>query len=949
MSDDEFDHLEAAFFEAAALTDSERAAYLVRFAMLYPALSAPLARMLEADRAGRDAPADVIAEALADFASTHTDPWIGLALGPWRIERRIGSGGMGAVFEARRDDGHFDRAVAVKVLAVQALSEHGQRRFRAERQFLADLSHPNIAALLDGGTTSFGVPYLVMELVDGIPIDRHCDEHRLSLRQRLMLIVTLCDAIDYAHRNLLVHRDIKPGNILVRRTGEPVLLDFGIAATLQDDSEAAPPDLTAFASRAMTPSYASPEQVRGERATVESDVYAIGVVLHRLLSGGSPYLVASEAPRDIETAILNDEPIAPSRVLRRMPDGGVGPGATIADDLDRIVLKCLRKEPSRRYGSARELAADIGRFLNNEPVLARPNDRGYVLGKYLRRNWQGVLAGAVSVSALVGVSLAYTVQLSAERDRARAAAAEARQRAAESEQTAAFLTALFSSASPSVAQGEAVSAVDLLRAGEVRIAELGSQPLLQARLTRTMGMSFLELGEVDEALILLERSAAALEKLPGASSRDLAESLFSLAEGQRIAGLHEASVDNRRRVVSLLTDSLGPEHPDTLFAHIRLGSSLVSAGRPAEGLEAIQVAAASLRAAGLTEDPVYLDALGVGAVAANGLGRHEEAFKMNEEALAQSERILGPQHPNTIIRLNNSAIYLHDSGNFAEALARQADGVVRGEKTWGVNHHLQTNKYVWWARHLQKLGRFDEAETVLERPRADILASEGEVSANFATYLAGLGDLHLDTGRLDAAAEAFDRAAAICRQVARGCERPAALAGMGQASVDLRRGRYELAEEGFARVLAAPERIRFEDRQRAQRELASAISFQGRHQEAAARFEALISDHVSRLGAGSPSLVPLITAAAANARRAGALDDAESLSGLAWQIAGPRLHDRDWIGAEAALERAASLEATGARDAAVTLAETALRILTRVSGDRHPGIARAEALIDPAD
>lgn len=949
MSDDEFDHLEAAFFEAAALTDTERAAYLVRFAMLYPALSARLARMLEADRADRDAPAAVIAETLADFAGAHTDPWIGLMLGPWRIERRIGSGGMGAVFEARRDDGHFDRTVAVKVLSVQALSEDGQRRFRAERQFLANLSHPNIAALLDGGTTSFGVPYLVMELIDGIPIDRHCAHHHLSLRQRLALIVTLCDAIDYAHRNLLVHRDIKPGNILVRRSGEPVLLDFGIAATLPDDTGSSPPDLTAFASRAMTPSYASPEQVRGERATVETDVYAIGVVMHRLLSGGSPYLVASDAPRDIETAILNDEPLAPSRVLQRMPEGGVGPGESIADDLDRIVLKCLRKEASRRYGSARDLAADIGRFLANQPVLARPNDRGYVLGKFVRRNWRGVLAGVVSVSALVGVSLAYTVQLSAERDRAQAAADEARRHAAESEQIADFLTSLFGSASPSVAQGEVVSAVDLLKAGKARIAELGSQPLLQARLTRTMGMSFLELGEVEEALVLLEGSVAALEKLPGADPHDLADSLFSLAEGQRIAGLHDASVDNRRRVVSLWTNLLGADHPDTLFAHIRLGSSLISAGRPAEGLEAVQGAAAGLRAAGLTEDPVYLDALGVGAVAANGLGRHEDAFAMNEEALIQSERLLGPQHPNTIIRLNNSAIYLHDAGEFADALARQADGVARGEKTWGVNHHLQTNKYVWWARHLQKLGRFDEAEVVLERPRADILAAEGEVSANFATYLSGLGDLRLDTGRLDEAAEAFDRAAAICRKVPRGCERPGALAAMGEASVDLRRGRYVQAEEGFERVLEMPERIRFEDRQRAQRELASAVSLQGRHEAAAARFEALIADHESRLGADNPGLVPLLTAAAANARRAGAVDEAESLSGQAWQIAGPRLHERDWIGADAALERAASLQAADARDEAGALAETALGILTQVFGERHPGVARAEALLEPAN
>jgi eukaryotic-like serine/threonine-protein kinase len=312
-------------------------------------------------------------------------------IGPYEILGEIGRGGMGEVYRAVRADGQYRKEVAIKLVRSGFESSSLTERFRNERQILASLDHPNIARLLDGGSTESRTPYLVMELVEGIPIDRYCEAHDLSIRQRLLLFLKVCEAVQYAHQRLVIHRDLKPNNIIVANDGTPKLLDFGIAKLL--DAPASATTLTP----AMTPEYASPEQIQGERLTTASDLYSLGVVLYRILTGRSPYPSQAQTPHALARAICEDDPIKPSTVVRQL-----------RGDLDNIVLMSLRKEPQRRYSSAEQLANDISRHLENMPVSASRGTARYRASKFIVRHKAGV-AAAAAVTATLVIGLAVTL------------------------------------------------------------------------------------------------------------------------------------------------------------------------------------------------------------------------------------------------------------------------------------------------------------------------------------------------------------------------------------------------------------------------------------------------------------------------------------------------------------------------------------------------------------
>ncbi len=365
-------------------------------------------------------------------------------LGPYRVLQRIGAGGMGTVHLALRDDGEFAKRVAVKIVKRGMDTEEVLRRFEQERQVLASLDHPGIARVLDGGRCPDGRPYLVMELVEGLPIDQWCDHERLGVRERIELFIQVCDAVADAHRSLVVHRDIKPSNVLVTRDGRPKLLDFGIAKVLDARQGFATIDWTISPLKLLTPAYASPEQVRGDPVTTASDVYSLGVVLYLLLTGRTPLRFETGSPAEIERVVCRVEPERPSTSLittaRRV---GVAPEArdaatgdqtrelatlrsttpkslrrALSGDLDTIVLEALRKEPRRRYASAAELAADLRRHLRGLPVLARPDSLAYRSSRFVRRNRLAVAAAALVLGSLVGgLALARTQYARAERAR----------------------------------------------------------------------------------------------------------------------------------------------------------------------------------------------------------------------------------------------------------------------------------------------------------------------------------------------------------------------------------------------------------------------------------------------------------------------------------------------------------------------------------------------------
>jgi serine/threonine protein kinase len=333
----------------------------------------------------------------------------GKLIGQYRILREIGRGGMGAVYLAERADRQYEKRVAIKLIKRGMDSESVLRHFRNERQILANFDHPNIARLFDGGTTTDGLPYFVMEYVEGVPIDKYCEARRLSVTERLKLFREVCAAVSYAHRHTVIHRDIKPSNVLVTVDGVPKLLDFGIAKILQTGDEA--PLVTAAGARPMTPEYASPEQVRGEPVTTASDVYSLGVVLYELLTGSSPYRLTSHAVRDVERAITEQEPTRPSAVNpNQNRQSQIANRKFLKGDLDNMLLMALRKEPERRYQSAEQLSEDIQRHLEERPVRARKDTVTYRALKFVRRNKSAAAAAALILASLIAGLIATTWQ-----------------------------------------------------------------------------------------------------------------------------------------------------------------------------------------------------------------------------------------------------------------------------------------------------------------------------------------------------------------------------------------------------------------------------------------------------------------------------------------------------------------------------------------------------------
>lgn len=419
MTPERWKQIRGVFEAAELLAAPEQPAYLDRACAGDAELRVEVEALL---RAQSQAGSDFMGHPAADMmlltdGEAQTASRIGCRLGPYQIVAEIGHGGMGEVYRAVRIDGQFDQQVAIKLVRAGLRLQFIVERFLHERQILATLNHPHIARLLDGGTTEDGVPYLVMELIDGNRIDTYCQEHRLSITERLQLFIRVCAAVEYAHQRLIVHRDIKPGNILVTNDGTPKLLDFGIAkiVDVSGDSE------TTMA-RPMTPEYASPEQIRGEPITTATDVYSLGVVLYHLLTGRSPYLVSAKVPSRLSYAIAETEPQRPSTAVAavaRATEKEAGPMAhadtvlsdceltpatlrrRLSGDLDSILLMALRKEPERRYGSVQQFAADITRHLNGLPVLASKGSWSYTTGKFVARHRTAVAAAALVLIALV--------------------------------------------------------------------------------------------------------------------------------------------------------------------------------------------------------------------------------------------------------------------------------------------------------------------------------------------------------------------------------------------------------------------------------------------------------------------------------------------------------------------------------------------------------------------
>jgi serine/threonine protein kinase len=473
----------------------------------------------------------------------------GRRLGPYRVIREIGHGGMGTVFLAARADDAYQKHVAIKLIRQGLDTEDIIRRFRSERQILASLDHPNITRLLDAGTTDDGLPYYVMEYIEGETIDQYCDARTLNISERLKLFQSVCSAVSYAHRNLVIHRDIKPGNVLVTKEGVPRLLDFGIAKLLAPGGAQA--DETVTGLRPLTPEYASPEQLRGETLTTASDVYSLGVLLYGLLSGHRPYRGAMSTLTEVEHAVCEEEPERPSIiVLKEAPGrdgtsrvtpesvskvrGGSSPDKLrrrLHGDLDNIALMALRKEAQRRYASAEQLSEDIGRHLDKLPIIARPNTAGYRAAKFATRHKAGVAAAALlllTLSAGIAATTWQARRAAAESKRARIEAAKAQRINAFLQDMLTFSSPGFGSSNPHKNPDARVSDV-VDRAARRAPSELADQPEVLAEMQRTIGEVYYAEGHYDEAEQMLRAARENYLRIYGKGSQESVEATTMLA------------------------------------------------------------------------------------------------------------------------------------------------------------------------------------------------------------------------------------------------------------------------------------------------------------------------------------------------------------------------------------------------------------------------------------
>jgi serine/threonine-protein kinase len=727
----------------------------------------------------------------------------GRRLGAYRVVRQLGRGGMGAVYLAERADEEYRKQVAVKLIKRGMDSEAVLRHFRGERQILASLEHPNIARLLDGGTTEEGLPYLVMEYIEGEPIDRYCDARQLSITERLELFRQVGAAVSYAHQRLVVHRDIKPSNVLVGPDGVPKLLDFGIAKILDPELSGDAMAPTATVSGLMTPAYASPEQVEGRPATTLTDVYSLGVVLYELLTGRRPYVLRSGSLAEAALAVCTVEPERPSAAISRPPraDGdGREPTAEavsrpregsperlrrrLSGDLDNICLVALRKDPARRYRSVEHLCDDIRRHLAGLPVSARQETLGYRLGKFVKRHRAAVGAAAAFLAlavAFVANTVVQSARVARERDRA--------------ERVAAFLTDLFKVSDPSEARGNTVTAREVLDKGAASVARgLEDQPEVRAALLDTMGGVYANLGLYRTAKPLLEQAIALRRGVLGAEHPDVGRSLNALGKVTYGMGDYPGSERLFRQSLAI-AERDGTRDSEAVAGVLNnLGNALGEQGKYEEGIAAHREALAIRRRLYGNEHPRVAESLDSLALLLRWSGETAQAAPLYRQSLAMRRKLLGNDHPDVARNLDRLASALFARGDDAGAERYYRESLALKRRLFGDEHPETALCLHNLAGVVQTRGDLATAEELYREALARQRRLLGNEHPDVALTLSNLASLLSEAGK-DAEAETAGREALALRRKLFGPDHPNVAFTMTNVARSLRRlGRLAEAE-----------------------------------------------------------------------------------------------------------------------------------------------------------
>lgn len=689
--------------------------------------------------------------AAPDASEAVIDDRLGERLGVYELVEEIGRGGMATVYRARRTDDAFERDVAIKILRAPLEDRELRARFRAERQILAGLEHPSIARLYDGGVTDDRALYLVLELVEGQPIDAYCEERQCDLSERLRLFRQACEAVAFAHQRLVVHRDLKPSNILVDSEGQVRLLDFGIAKLLNPQSPLS--TLTGADLTPLTPRFASPEQLRGEQVTTASDVFSLGALLY-LLTAGRPAFADSLVDR-LREIVLDEQPPRPSEVL---PGAEHSPGLRneLRGDLDAIVQKAIRGRREDRYQTVQELAADLERARAGEPVLARQGSWAYLSGRWIRRNRMQVVAATLLLTliALWAWSARWqTIEIARQRDLARSEASKAAE-------TSEFMVALFDSAAPGRAEDAGITARELLDRGAERAREdLATQPEVQATMLLTIGRSLAHLGLSSEAVALLEE-ALAVHLRSGAGDDTIGRVLVEIA-------IAKSFLDEYPEAAAIARESI---------ALCRLSAE-----------ESPRCLADGLRVLG-------------GALAATG--DLPGAREILEEGLLLVERVYGADHANTAAVFSTFGMVTYMQTDWGQAVRylSRARQIWQGSRERDDAEVARNTNIL--GRALRMVGRADEA-VLLHREAHEILVEMfGPVHLNVAGSLGSLGMAQLALADAQGAEQSVRKGIEMMHQLLAPGHKRLFFVQADLAQVLAQQGRSEEAERLFAEAIA---------------------------------------------------------------------------------------------------------------------------------------------------
>ncbi len=685
--------------QALTLEGRERDTFILEVRHKYPAISTEVIEMLQSiEESERD---HFLQEVWSDQKNMLLDisgklseidkdeAYLNREVGPYRLTEVIGRGGMGTVFRATRADGEFQQEAAIKIIKTGIHTGEQVQRFLVEREILAGLQHPNIAHLYDGGVTEDGLPYLVMEYIDGKPLDEYCDEQKLSIAERLEIFRDVCTAVQFAHKNLIVHRDLKPQNIYVTKEGVVKILDFGIAKLLNPQHQQISSVETLPSSKIWTPQYAAPEQVKGEPITVATDIYSLGILLFKILTGTYPYDLEGKNLAEMEETIKAFSTLMPSLALKRLND----PEKCAADrkttvralqnslrgDLDALVSKAIRKEPEYRYQSVKELSDDIDRFETGIPLIAREGNFRYRTGKFIQRHKAGLTAAAAVLIIITLFAGFYTWRITEERNLAQLERDKL-------EQIVDFMTELFEASDPVSSQGEEFTAMDLLEKGVERAEALDDQPVLQAEMFSVIGSSFRSMNRPERAQPLLERALEVQRAHWGTDHADIANTLNTLGSVHWSDGEVEEADKYLSEALEMRRRLYGNTHPDVFTSMNNYALVLLDKNELDEA-EKLYLETLEARKKYYGEEHTKV------GVSLNNLafflqrrGKYEEAEKYFRETLALWRKLQGEEHSDVGIALNNMGSLLRQMRKYDEAERMLKESLEIRKKVYGPGH-----------------------------------------------------------------------------------------------------------------------------------------------------------------------------------------------------------------------------------------------------------------------